>query len=95
METTTAIILGASGSVGQALLAEILQRDAFSRVIVIARRPVACPPDAIDRVVQRLVPQMTPLELEQAVVGASKDAGSDAVGFSVLGVGAGTARLSL
>lgn len=95
METTTAIILGASGSVGQALLAEILRRDAFSRVIIIARRLVACPPDAVDRVVQRLVPQMTPLELEQAVVDALKDAGSDAVGFSVLGVGAGTARLSL
>ena len=93
MPTTTAILLGASGSVGQALLAELLRSPKFSRVIVIARRPLDAQAGA--KMVECLVPDMQPQALTQAVVDALKSADSDAVGFSVLGVGAGTAKLSL
>jgi uncharacterized protein YbjT (DUF2867 family) len=93
MPTTTAILLGASGSVGQALLAELLRSPKFSRVIVIARRPLD--PQAGAKLVECLVPDMQPRALTQAVVDALKSSDSDAVGFSVLGVGAGTAKLSL
>lgn len=95
MPSSTAIILGASGSVGKALLAEVLRSAHFTRVIIVGRRSIH--PHASDgkTIEERLVPEMRPLELRLAVVAALKDCESDAVGFSVLGVGAGTARLSL
>ena len=89
----TAIILGASGSVGQALLDELIHCPAFNQIIALTRRPLDQPADS--KVEQRLVPDMTPSNLEQAVIDALADCGDDAVGFSVLGVGAGTAKLSL
>jgi uncharacterized protein YbjT (DUF2867 family) len=92
---TTAILLGASGSVGQALLAELRRSPKFSHVIVIARRPLDAQAGAGAKLVECLVPDMQPRALTQAVVDALKSADSDAVGFSVLGVGAGTAKLSL
>lgn len=94
---TTAILLGASGSVGQALLAELLQSPQFSRVIVIGRRALGAPAGVEAKLVECLVPDMQPRALQQAVVDALKDADADTdvVGFSVLGVGAGTAKLSL
>lgn len=93
--THAAIVLGASGSVGQALLAQLLRCPAFSRVIVLVRRPMGVAAAAGPRVVERLVPDMQPVQLEQAVVDALAGCDPGAVGFSVLGVGAGTARLSL
>ncbi len=100
---TTAIILGASGSVGRALLAELLRCPQFTRVIVIARRPLGAQAEAGAKLVECLVPDMQPPALTQAVVDALKasepdsgaDAVADAVGFSVMGVGANTAKLSL
>jgi uncharacterized protein YbjT (DUF2867 family) len=75
------------------LLAELLRSPKFSRVIVIARRPLDAQAGA--KLVECLVPDMQPRALTQAVVDALKSSDSDAVGFSVLGVGAGTAKLSL
>ena len=91
----TAIVLGASGSVGQALLAEIERTPQFSRVVVIARRAAGSPGSPAAKVEERLVPDMQPQALQQAVVDALASSDTEAVGFSVLGVGAGTARLSL
>ncbi len=91
----TAIVLGASGSVGQALLAEIERSPQFSHVIVIARRPMGSHTSASAKVVERLVPDMQPQALQQAVVDALTVCDGEAVGFSVMGVGAGTAQLSL
>ena len=90
-----AIVLGASGSVGQALLDELLRCPSFSKVIVLVRRPTELAAAAGPRLVERLVPDMQPAQLEQAVVDALAGREPGAVGFSVLGVGAGTARLSL
>ena len=95
MAATTAIILGASGSVGQALLAELLRTPQFSRVIVIARRSLGAQAGDGAKLVECLVPDMQPRALQQAVVNALTSADTDSVGFSVLGVGAGTAKLSL
>ncbi len=93
MTDSTAIILGASGSVGQALLEEVVRCDGFRRVIVMTRRPLDSSGEP--EVTERLVSPMEPANLEREVVDALNEHGADAVGFSVLGVGAGTARLSL
>jgi uncharacterized protein YbjT (DUF2867 family) len=95
MPDTVAIILGASGSVGKELLAAIRQSALFSRVIVVGRRSMQLPADGATTVVELLVPDMRPQELRLAVATALSNLGSDVVGFSVLGVGAGTAGLSL
>jgi len=47
------------------------------------------------QVEERLVPEMEPGKLFHAVVDALRELGGEVVGFSVLGVGAGTAKLSL
>ena len=57
MPHKAAIVLGASGSVGQALLAEIVASRQFSPVIVVERRPLD---PKVAGVVERLVPQMDP-----------------------------------
>ncbi len=93
MNKKIAVILGASGSVGQALLAEIVRCRGFSHVIAITRRPLHLQIGA--EVEERLVPEMEPGTLSRAVVDALNERSGDAVGFSVLGVGAGTARISL
>jgi uncharacterized protein YbjT (DUF2867 family) len=91
MASRTAIILGASGSVGHALLAEVVRCSGFNRILVMTRRPL----NLGAQVEERLVPEMTPAQLEQAVVDALREVGGEVVGFSVLGVGAGTAKLTL
>lgn len=93
MNDRTAIILGASGSVGQALLDELIRCTAFSHIIALTRQPLDLP--TVARVEQRLVPNMTPTKLQNAVGEALTECDNNAVGFSVLGVGAGTAKLSL
>ena len=93
MTDRAAIVLGASGSVGQALLTEIVRSGRFSRVLVMTRRPLDAQVEG--RVDERVVPGMTPDTLAKAVVDALNDLPGEAVGFSVLGVGAGTAKLSL
>ncbi|MCA2998258.1 MAG: NAD(P)H-binding protein [Rhodocyclaceae bacterium] len=95
MSETSAIILGASGSVGKALLAEVLHSSHFARVIVIGRSALNLPPDLDAKVEQRLVPNMQPSNLKQATARALEESGANAVGFSVLGIGAGTAKLSI
>jgi uncharacterized protein YbjT (DUF2867 family) len=93
MASRTAVILGASGSVGQALLAEVVRCGGFSRILVMTRRPLHLPLGA--QVEERLVPEMEPDQLSQTVVDALRDVDGEVVGFSVLGVGAGTAKLTL
>jgi uncharacterized protein YbjT (DUF2867 family) len=89
----TAIILGASGSVGQALLNEVVRSGSFSRILLMTRRPLNLQLGAL--VEERLVPDMEPNKLGQAVVDALRELDGEVIGFSVLGVGAGTAKLSL
>lgn len=95
MPALTAIILGASGSVGRALLVEATRAGRFARVIVVTRRPLGVATDAGTPVVECVVPDMVPARLTEAVVDALAVSGDAAVGFSVLGIGAGTARLTI
>ncbi len=93
MASRTAVILGASGSVGQALLAEVVRSGGFARILVMTRRPLDL--QTSSQVEERLVPSMEPEKLFQAVVDALRELAGEVIGFSVLGVGAGTAKLSL
>jgi uncharacterized protein YbjT (DUF2867 family) len=95
----TAIVLGASGSVGGALLRELLRDDAFDRVVTLARRSlpevVAMARDVGRTLREHVVPEMTPAALEAATIEALRGLDGEAEGFSVLGVGAETAKLTL
>lgn len=97
--TRTAIVLGASGSVGGALLRELLRDDAFDRVITLGRRSlpdvVAVARTAGRALHERLVPDMNPAALEAATIEALRELDGEVEGFSVLGVGAGTAKLTI
>jgi uncharacterized protein YbjT (DUF2867 family) len=95
----TAIVLGGSGSVGSALLRELLHDGAFDAVITLSRLPLS---DAVAmarstgrKLIEKLVPEMKPAPLAAATLEAAKEVDGDLEGFSVLGVGAGTAKLTL
>jgi uncharacterized protein YbjT (DUF2867 family) len=95
----TAIVLGGSGSVGMALLRELFHDDAFCAVVTLSRRSL---PEAVAmargtgrRLVEKLVPDMTPARLAAATLEVTRDFDGDLEGFSVLGVGAGTSKLTV
>ena len=95
----TAIVLGGSGSVGTALLRELLHDDGFNAVITLSRRSlpeaVAIARTAGRTLVEKIVPAMKPAPLAAATIDAAREFDGDLEGFSVLGVGAGTAKLTL
>jgi uncharacterized protein YbjT (DUF2867 family) len=95
----TAIVLGGSGSVGTALLRELFDTDGFDAVISLSRRSlpeaVAMARAAGRNLVEKLVPDMTPAALAAATTEAVSELDGDVEGFSVLGIGAGTAKLTL
>jgi uncharacterized protein YbjT (DUF2867 family) len=95
----TAIVLGGSGSVGAALLRELFHDDGFDAVITLSRRSlpevVAMARTAGRTLVEKLVPDMKPANLAVATVDALSDLDGEVEGFSVLGVGAGTAKITL
>ena len=95
MSKRVAIVLGASGSVGQALLAELGRSSRFTRIIALNRRPMGLPNAASGALQECLVPDMQPARLRQAVVDVLANCDGPVLGFSVLGVGAGTAKLTL
>jgi uncharacterized protein YbjT (DUF2867 family) len=95
----TAIVLGGSGSVGAALLRELFHDGGFDAVITLSRRSlpqaVAMARTAGRRLVEKLVPDMKPEPLAAATFDAASEIDGDLEGFSVLGIGAGTAKLTL
>lgn len=95
----TAIVLGGSGSVGAALLRELFHDEGFEAVITLSRRSL---PEAVAmaradgrNLVEKLVPDMTPAALGAATLEAAQRVDGDLDAFSVLGIGAGTAKLTL
>jgi uncharacterized protein YbjT (DUF2867 family) len=97
--TRTAIVLGGSGSVGTALLDALCHDDGFDAIITLSRRSL---PDAVAMartvgrtLVEQLVPDMTPTLLAAATLEAVRELDGEVEGFSTLGIGAGTAKLSL
>jgi len=98
MSKRTAIVLGGSGSVGTALLRELFRDDAFHAVITLSRRSLSLGPlaQAAGRTLtEKLVPEMKPALLTAATAEAASEVEGELEGFSVLGIGAGTAKLTL
>jgi uncharacterized protein YbjT (DUF2867 family) len=94
-----AVVLGASGSVGNALINELIRDGSFKPLVTVVRRSQ---PDQIARVRaagfelrETVVPAMDPAGLEAATREAVRSLEGDVAGFSVLGVGAGTAKLTI
>jgi uncharacterized protein YbjT (DUF2867 family) len=96
---STAVVLGASGSVGNALIEELIRNGSFNPVITLVRRPVpeqvAKARDAGIELRETLVPAMDPAGLETATLEAIRSIDGNVVGLSVLGVGAGTGKLTI
>ena len=93
-----AVVLGASGSVGNALIKELMEGK-FQLILSLVRRSQ---PDQIAMAKKRnielrevIVSPMEPAALEKATVDAIGSVEGEVVGLSVLGVGAGTAKLTL
>lgn len=94
-----AVVLGASGSVGNALIKELIQSRACNPIVTLVRRSqpeqVARAKDAGVELREKQVATMDPASLESATLDAIASLTGDVVGLSVLGVGAGTAQLTL
>jgi uncharacterized protein YbjT (DUF2867 family) len=97
--TQAAVVLGASGSVGHALVTELIRNGSFRPIVTLVRRSlpdqVAMARDAGVEVRETLVPAMEPAALEAATTEVIRSLEGDVVGLSVLGVGAKTAKLTL
>ncbi len=97
--TPAALVLGASGSVGNALIQELIRNGSFNPIVTLVRRSqpdqVAQARAAGVELREALVPAMTPAALEAATAEAIRSLRGDVVGLSVLGVGAGTAKLTI
>jgi len=93
------VVLGASGSVGEALIKDLIRDGSFGPIVTLVRRSrpdqVAMARDAGVELRETLVPAMEPAALEIATTEAVRSLEGDVVGLSVLGVGAGTAKLTL
>ena len=94
-----AVVLGASGSVGDALIRGLLRDGSFNPVVTLLRRSqpqqVAMAREAGLDLREVSVPAMDPAGLAAATEDAIRSLDGEVLGFSVLGVGAGTAKLTL
>jgi uncharacterized protein YbjT (DUF2867 family) len=85
--------------VGTALLRELFADEGFDAVITLSRRSL---PEAVAMalaggrsLVEKLVADMQPTPLAAATIAAARELDGNVEGFSVLGIGAGTAKLTL
>jgi uncharacterized protein YbjT (DUF2867 family) len=94
-----AVVLGASGSVGKALIKELIRTGSFKPIVTVVRRSqpdqIAMAREAGIELRETLIPAMDPAGLEAATTNAIRSLEGDVVGLSVLGVGAGTAKLTI
>src|ERR1700745_3639737 len=97
--TQAAVVLGASGSVGSALIKELIRDGSFRPIVTVVRRSqadqVAMAHDAGVELREVIVPAMDPRGLAAETREAIRSLEGDVVGFSVLGIGAGTAKLTI
>jgi uncharacterized protein YbjT (DUF2867 family) len=97
--TKAAMVLGASGSVGNALIKELIRIGSFKPIVTLVRRSlpdqVAMARDAGVELRETILPAMDPPGLETATTEAIRSLEGEVVGLSVLGVGAGTAKLTI
>ena len=94
-----AVVLGASGSVGTALMKELIRNGSFRPIVTVVRRSqpdeVAMARDAGVDLREMLVPAMDPRSVETATTESIRLLEGDVVGLCVLGIGAGTAKLTI
>ena len=94
-----AVVLGASGSVGNALVTELIRNGSSRPIVTVVRgsqpEQVAMAREAGVELREALVPAMDPAGLEAATTEVVRSLDGDVVGLSVLGVGAGTAKLTI
>jgi len=94
-----AVVLGASGSVGKALIRELIGNGSFNPVVTLVRSgqpdQVALARQAGIELREALVPAMAAASLKAATADALRSLEGEVVGLSVLGVGAGTAKLTI
>jgi uncharacterized protein YbjT (DUF2867 family) len=94
-----AVVLGASGSVGKALIEELIRNGSFKQIATVVRRSlpdqVAMAAEAGVSLREVVVPEMVPAAVEAATVEAVRSLEGDVAGFSTLGVGAGTGKLTI
>jgi uncharacterized protein YbjT (DUF2867 family) len=94
-----AVVLGASGSVGNGLIQELIESRSFDPIVTLLRRSqpeqAARARAAGIELREQLVPAMTPAALEAATREAILSLEGEVASFSVLGIGAGTAKLSI
>src|SRR3954471_15372511 len=97
--TQAAVVLGASGSVGNALIKELIRNGSFKPIVTLVRRSlpdqVAMARAAGVELRETIVSAMDPSVLETATTEAIRSLDGDVVGLSVLGIGAGTAKLTI
>ncbi len=97
--TQAAVVLGASGSVGNALIKELIRNGSFNPIVTLVRRSqadqVAMARNAGIELRETIVPAMDPAGVESATTEAIRSLEGDVAGLSVLGIGAGTAKLSI
>lgn len=95
----SAIVLGASGSVGNALIAELIRTGAFAQIVSLTRRTQpeqrAMALASGTELREVILSAMTADALQSATLDAVRRCDGDVVGLSVLGVGAGTAKLTI
>lgn len=98
-DATAAVVLGASGSVGHALVNELVRVGTLTPIITLVRRSqpelVASARAAGVALREVIVATMEPLALEHATRDAIASVNGAVVGLSVLGVGANTAKLTI
>jgi len=96
---TAAAVLGASGSVGDALVKALIRSKAYDPIITLGRRSqaeqVAMARSTGVELREILVSDMRPESLERATLDATAALDGEVSGFSVLGIGAGTAKLTI
>ena len=94
-----AVVLGASGSVGNAVIAELIRNGGFGPIVTLVRRALpdqaAMAREAGIELRETVVPTMDPAALERATAAAVAALEGDVVGLSVLGIGAGTGKITL
>ena len=94
-----AVVLGASGSVGNALVKELIRVGSFAPIVTLGRRSqpaqVAMAREAGVELREVIVPTMDPASLEAAMAEMLRSVEGNVLGLSVLGVGAGTAKITV
>lgn len=95
----TALVLGASGSVGNALVEALVRSGSFGHIVTLVRRSqprlVAMARDAGVTLHEALVPSLDPASLRAATLEVLQEAQGTVLAFSAMGIGAGTAKLTL